>query len=171
MTIATVITGGLGGTGFSTTIPEFLLFGYTSGDAPPPAALGWESATQAALYNRLSTFPGLLALVSTVADDIPQAGTNFPYVSIGEASHSEWDRDVELGNDVSVVIHSWSRYRGRTEIKEIQNQVYLALNRANLSIDGYNFVSCDFEGSESFVDSDGKTRHGVQTFRILLDNT
>ena len=88
---------------------------------------------------------------------------------IGEAIHNEWNTDTDNGNEVSVTIHTWSRHRGRKEIKAIQHAIYLALHRQSLPITGYNFISCDFQDSQTFIENDGKTRHGVQTFKVLID--
>ena len=111
-----------------------------------------------------------------VYDNVPQpldggAASNFPYITIGEDDFTDWSTDTESGADVTVTIHSWSRYRGRKEIKAIQSAVYGVLHRATLSVNNWYFVSCDFLTSNTLVDPDGLTRHGIQTFRILLDET
>lgn len=125
---------------------------------------GFETALQKAIYATLSD-----ALTYDIYDEAPQ-GSSFPYITIGEANHAEWDTDTTLGNRVSLVIHSWSRYRGRKEIKEMQGEIYAALNRSDLDIIGYHFVTCDFVNSQSFIDTDGKTRHGTQAFNVLMDS-
>lgn len=134
-----------------------------------PVLLGWESTVQFAIYDALANNAQVQSLVNGVYDNVPEESVTYPYITIGEAIHNEFDTDTELGNDVSVVIHSWSDHRGRKEVKEIQNAVYQALNRTELTTTGYNFISSDFVTSQTFVESDGKTRHGVQEFRILLD--
>lgn len=136
--------------------------------------MSFETALQTAVFSALDSDAALGALVTGVYDSAPQANdsgsdTPFPYVTIGEAVHTDWSTDTESGDDVTFTVHSWSRYRGRKEIKQIQGAVYDVLHRANLSVTGYKFVSCDWLQSESFTDTDGLTRHGVQTFRVILD--
>ena len=136
--------------------------------------MSFETALQTTIFSTLDGDAALGALVTGVYDSAPQADDSgssaaFPYVTIGEAVHTDWSTDTENGDDVTFTVHSWSRYRGRKEIKQIQGAVYDVLHRANLSVAGYAFVSCDWLQSESFVDTDGLTRHGVQTFRVILD--
>lgn len=136
--------------------------------------MSMELAVQGAVLTALQAHAPLTALVTGVYDNVPQAddsglATAFPYVVIGEDTGREWDTDTEIGGDFTVRIHTWSRYRGRKETKEIQGAVYDALHRATLAVTGYAFVTCDFQDSDTIVDNDGLTRHGVQSFRILID--
>lgn len=127
-----------------------------------------ELAVQGAVIEALKADAALTAMVTGIYDNVPQ-GTEFPYVTIGEDSHAEWDTNTTLGSDASIVVHTWSRDRGRAETKRIQGAIYDVLHRANLTRAGFRFDSCDFVTSQSFLDSDGLTRHGVSTFRILLE--
>lgn len=136
--------------------------------------MSFDYPVQQAIYGVLSNDAPLLALVAGVYDDVPQAEdagdpVAFPYVTLGEDIATDWSTDTDSGADVTVTIHTWSRYYGRKETKQIQGAVYDALHRASLNIGGQHFVMIDFLQSNSFIDADGKTRHGVQTFRLLLD--
>lgn len=126
-----------------------------------------ETAVQTAIFQTLNT-----ALSVPVYDHAPQksdAAKGFPYVTIGEDNVSEWDTDTEIGGNVVCTIHTWSRFRGREQIKEMQGQIYSTLHRASLTFPGYAFMDCVFETSDSFLDADGLTYHGVQTFRVHLE--
>lgn len=127
------------------------------------------NAVQAAIYTALNT-----ALSVSVYDSVPQGtdsgdSAQFPYVVIGEDTVNAWDTNTEVGFTVTVVVHTWSRAKGRKETKTLQGQIYNTIHRQTLSISGYHFVSADFENGTSFLDSDGETRHGVQTFRFIID--
>lgn len=131
-------------------------------------------AIQQAIYGQLIGHAPLMALVTDVYDDVPQAldsgaASAFPYVTIGEDVHQDWSTDTSLGDDATITIHTWSRYRGRKETKQIQGAIYDALTRVDLSVTGYKMVAIDFVDEQSFVDTDGLTRHGVSTFRVILD--
>lgn len=130
--------------------------------------MSFETAIQTAVYNALKNDAGLMALIEGVYDSVPQTET-FPYVTIGEDTHAGWNTSTTLGTDVSVVINTWSRDRGRKETKLIQGEIYDALSRATLTYSGYDIINIEFEGSESFMDADGLTRHGVQSFRVLIE--
>ena len=136
--------------------------------------MNFEIALQDAIYDALTGSSPLMAMIKGLYDSVPQptdsgAGAEFPYVTYGEASHTDWSTDTESGDDATITIHTWSRYRGRTETKQIQGVVYDALHRVELTVTGFAFVAIDWLGSDSFVDADGLTRHGVQTFRVLID--
>jgi hypothetical protein len=132
--------------------------------------MSYETAVQSAVIAALKADAPLTALVSGVFDDVPQ-GQTYPYVSVGEDVHNEWDTNTTIGSDCSITIHTWSQKRGRKETKAIQAAVYDVLHRAELTFSGYRIISVDFVNSQSFVDADGMTRHGVQTFRVLIERT
>jgi hypothetical protein len=90
-------------------------------------------------------------------------------VTVGDDTTLDWDTDTSLGKEATITIHTWSRYRGRTELKQIQGLVYNALHLVNLNVVGYDTVQCLSEFSETFLDPDGLTRHGVQRFRLIID--
>ena len=123
---------------------------------------------QKALYDALVGSP-VAALVTGIYDHVDQ-GTAFPYVVIGEDAAGEWDTDTEVGSDSLLTIHVWSREKGRLQTKEIQEGIYNALHRAELTIVDAIFYSLDWQFSDSFLDSDGETRHGVMRFRLLYDS-
>lgn len=136
--------------------------------------MGMETALQQAIYDTLSNDAGVMALATAVYDYVPQpddAGdpAKFPYVVIGDDTLNAWDTDTTTGADATITVHTWSRFKGRKEVKAIQGAIYAALNRATLPTTGYSFVTCHLVNSDSFVDSDGITQHGVQTFRVLIN--
>ena len=130
--------------------------------------MGFEIAVQTVIYQKLASYAPLLALVVGVYDDVDEDQL-FPYVTIGESTHNAWDTDNTLGDDTTISVHVWSRKSGKKETKTIQGEIYNALQRSNLTYAGHDIIAVDWVGSETFMDADGKTRHGVQTFRVLLE--
>src|SRR5690606_12670206 len=122
------------------------------------------TALQTAVHNRLSGYAGM----PDVYDDVPQSSSSFPYVVIGEDTHIPWATDDSVGAETTVTLHVWSRYKGKKEAKDIQALIYQALNRYELSVDGYELVTLEFEYSDVILDADGLTRHGVSRFRSLV---
>lgn len=135
---------------------------------------GFALAIQCALHEKLKADAALMALVVDVYDNVPQPDDsgnklNFPYVTIGDASVVPWDSMTEVGCNASVTIHVWSRKSGRKQTRDIQGAIYNALHHQDLPISDYHVVDVRMEGEETFLDQDGETRHGVQTFRVVLD--
>lgn len=136
--------------------------------------MSFETVTQQVVIDRLKTYAVIVTEKIPVSDDVLQPSDsgdakNFPYIVIGDDAFVEWDTDTELGVEVTVTIHSWSRMPGKKEIKKIQGYIYDALHRYDFSADGYKFIFCAFLSSDSFLDTDGLTRHGVQKFKVLLE--
>lgn len=99
----------------------------------------------------------------------PESSTPFPYVVVGDDTAVPWDTDSNSGQETTITIHSFSRYVGKKEIKQIQDAIYNALQDKALTVTGHTAVLCYFDGSESFDEPDGVTRHGVSRFRIITE--
>lgn len=123
---------------------------------------------QVAIFAQLQASASLLALVSAVYDHTPENAV-FPYVVIGDGVASKDDADDTVGASHLVDVHTWSRYRGKKETRLIQQEIHEALHRSTLTVANAVFVDCTCELEETFLDDDGLTRHGVQRFRVLLD--
>jgi hypothetical protein len=137
---------------------------------------GFGNEVQRMVSEALKGDSELLSLLTGkgVYDDKPQPGdagdpSIYPYVTIGEDINTAWDTDDTTGADNSITIHTWSRAKGYKETKTIQGVIYDILNRAELGTSEYAFVTCEFLQHTAIMDSDGETRHGISTFRILLD--
>lgn len=112
------------------------------------------------------------ALVGTrVYDHVPNQAT-FPYVTIGESTALPFDTKTHTGLDQTLTIHAWSRdYRGRKNVEDILNASYGVLHRGTLSVSGHTFIDCQLEFSETFVDPDGQTFHGVARYRVTTQQS
>tara|TARA_R110000824_G_scaffold183072_1_gene364088 strand:+ start:2889 stop:3275 length:387 start_codon:yes stop_codon:yes gene_type:complete len=103
-----------------------------------------------------------------VYDFVPQENTPNNYVTIGSDTLLPYNTDGNKGFEATLIIHSWDVSNGRKDLKLLQGEIYDSLDRAELVITGYNSVGIDFEFSDSTLDPDGATYHGVQRFRILI---
>ena len=135
--------------------------------------MSFELITQKAVFEALTTNADIMANSIPVYDAVPQPqsveNSQYPYITIGEDNHNSIDTDTENMNQVSITVHTWSRSRGRAEAKTIQGYIYNTLHRANLTQFGYKFVNIMQDSSTSFYDADGITRHGVQTFNLIIE--
>ena len=132
--------------------------------------MSFEAALQKAVFDQLSAHSGL----PDIYDHVPQQGDSgsdvpFPYIVVGEDIHVPFDTDDSVGSEATITIHSWSRLKGRAQVKALQASIRAALQRVELDVEGFALVTIEFDSSESFVDFDGISRHGISRFRVLLD--
>jgi hypothetical protein len=110
------------------------------------------------------------ALSEPVYDHVPQK-TAYPYVVVGDDTVVPWDTDDSLGTEATVTVHAWSQYRGRAEVKELLQKIYLALHRQDVAVENAHTIESIAEFQQTIVESDGLTRHGIIRFRITVDET
>jgi hypothetical protein len=137
------------------------------------------NALQVGLYNRLTGYSALTALVSTrIYDHVPQNAT-LPFVVIGDDTAVEGDTKTFNGWDMTITIHCWkSLSAGRKDIKAIMGAIYDALhkNESNVTVSGFTLVylHCEFQQTfqETGIEGDNDHYyHGVQRFRALITET
>jgi len=132
------------------------------------ASAGW--ALQKAVYHRLATDAGLLALLGgpKIYDDVPQR-TDFPYVAIGQSTERDWSSSTEDGAEHVLTLHVWSRRAGRHETREIIEVLRVLLHDAALILDGHRLVNLRHEITEARRDADGETYHGIVRYRAVTE--
>ncbi len=133
----------------------------------------WE--LQQAVYTALTGAAPLMAIVTAVYDQVPQDAV-YPYVVIGEDQAEVVDADDLAGADHLLDLHVWAggdnetdQHQGQMQVKQAQGAIYDALHRQTLAVSGAAFIGCDLEHQQTFMDPDGLTHHGVQRFRVMLD--
>ena len=125
---------------------------------------------QTAIYDKLVASSELAALATGGIHDHTPQDTPYPYVVIGDDIGTQIDTDDSLDSDHIATIHVWSRERGRTETKEIQQSIGKALHRQPLTVAGATFTDTQLQNAESFLDDDGLIRHGIQRFNVMIDD-
>jgi uncharacterized protein DUF3168 len=124
---------------------------------------------QGAIVTRLKGFAGLTALVGNrVYDNVPQAAT-FPYVSWGPEQAISDDADCITGFSVTIQIDAWSRAVGLPEVKQIAEQVRLALHNYDLTLTANALVSIDHSQTRTLRDPDGLTNHALIEFTAFIE--
>lgn len=127
-----------------------------------------EAALQSAIFDRLND----QLSVPVYSEGAVPDNTAGLYVTIGSDTHIEWDTDTETGFESTITLHTWDTsgiVRGYSGIKPIMGECYDSLHRVTISITGYHLVGIDREMSETFIDADGLTPHGVERYRIKTE--
>ena len=122
---------------------------------------------QKSIFNALDGDSTLQSLVTDVYDFVPES-TAFPYVKVGEETSIDNGTKTLQGNEHTLVIHTFSRYRGSKEVKEIMSIIYALLHESSLSVSGASLVNLRFEFSDVIKENDGFTSHGLQRFRAVV---
>ena len=126
-----------------------------------------EAALQTAIYSALSGGQSVPVYAQGSVPDNAESR----YIVIGNDTLIEWDTDGRTGFEATITIHTWdstAENRSYLPLKGIMGDIYNLLHRAELSITGYNTIGIDFEFSETYLDPDGLTRHGIQRFRVYM---
>jgi hypothetical protein len=85
---------------------------------------------QALIYQRLTNFLAVQAVVGSRVYDQPATNAPFPYISFGPSDAVEDDADCITGRVETIQIDCWSRYQGGfKEVKSVADAVKKALHR------------------------------------------
>lgn len=125
-------------------------------------------ALQAALYSRLSGDTALGAMISGVYDYVPDH-TNYPYVTLGDATSRDWSTTTTAGADTQCMLHVYSRSGGRKEALLIMERLHLLLHGVALTISGHHCVSLRHNASSVQLEADGMTYQGRMQFNLLSE--
>lgn len=127
---------------------------------------------QKALFDRLSNDANVAAVTNGVFDDVPES-TPYPYLTIGEATATNWDTKTFNGEEITITFHVWSNYKGKKECYEILDSVINSLSTP-LIVSGFHFEASENEYIQVFLDdlgykSDSKQLyHGVIRVRFKI---
>ncbi len=129
---------------------------------------GWD--LQKATYQALKADSALTSLLGAnwLYDDVPQ-DAEFPYVVIDQMRLNDWSTGSERGSEHILMLHIWSRYRGKREIHEIADAIRVALDDVELTLDDNRLINLTHQYSDLKRDEDGETWHGVMRFRAVTE--
>ncbi|WP_158738627.1 DUF3168 domain-containing protein [Alteribacillus sp. YIM 98480] len=114
------------------------------------------------LYNDISE------MVTGVHDDPPD-GAEFPYVSYGPPTSVPFDTKLSDGADTTFQIDIWSQ-NGTAETSDIMNAIQESLQSEPLPMSGgFSMYMNRLEYADIIDDQDGKTKHGVLQYRIIIE--
>ncbi|QUI32435.1 DUF3168 domain-containing protein [Streptomyces alfalfae] len=122
---------------------------------------------QQAVYAKATGHAPLMALVTGVYDEVPEAVAH-PYISLGSITENVADAHNQRGLDASVVLHVWSKYRGFKQAALILAALDEALDRQPLTVAGFRDVSIAHEQHQELRDPDPDIRHINVSYRVWL---
>ena len=103
-----------------------------------------------------------------IYDHVPQR-VACPFVTIGESTIVPAGDKIQDGQDITLTVHSWSESRGQKEAKQLQAKIKNTLDNGVLQVTGFSLRSVRQIFATVFKDADSMTYHGVQRFRIVVD--
>ena len=128
---------------------------------------------QSAIYTALSGSAALISLGVEVTDFGPRPNDGaqpYPYVAIGSIILAEMDTKTSNGFDAAIRIHTHSNSGSAKQCREIQDAIYTALHRVDLTVSGFNAIQVYRVDSDITQAATGAF-HGVCEYRALFDAT
>lgn len=124
-------------------------------------------AVQSAVYAKLNGSP---LLAGKVFDFVPE-GTEYPYVTVGEAVDSADNRLADRGWASLITVHVWTQARGFSAGLALAREVFALLDHTPLSVAGFHHVATRYTTSQTLIDPEppGDIRHVVLSFNILTE--
>jgi hypothetical protein len=103
-----------------------------------------------------------------IYDQVP-AKPKFPYVTLGDEQVLDDSNSCGDGWELFADVHLWDRPENgsKAEMKTQGSAIRVAV-LSGLVIPGFVLDAITLESSRSLRDPDGKTEHGVLTFKLLL---
>jgi len=131
-----------------------------------------ESEVQEAVYALLTANLTLMAAVTGIYDlnNIPSTAT-FPYIVLGETTMAPFNVFGGPGQDMTLAIHTWSKYSGKQQLAMIRGELYDTLNGpdngVDLSMPHYSgTISFDAGNAMSDDSTSIKLMHGTDRYRV-----
>jgi hypothetical protein len=135
------------------------------------------AALQAAMLARLGADASVKAELGDPARIYANAPAKavMPFALIAEVSGSDWSACDWYGRETLFDVHVWGELTaqagGKSRIYAALRAIELSLRDASLSLTGSALVLIRYQNSRVIDDPDGRTLHGVATFRALTQET
>ena len=103
-----------------------------------------------------------------VFDDVPR-DTTFPYITIGEIETRDWSTQTSRGNEHTVTVHVWSRYRGRKQVQDLIAEVDRILDGAAPPLANQRLVNLSTIFWTALREPDGEVYRGTVRLRAVTE--
>jgi len=128
---------------------------------------------QTAIFAALSVDTNVKSVLGDpprIYDEVPRNAA-MPYLVIGDGKENDWSTSTDTGTEHVLILHIWSRARGRKESKTVAATVRDALDDADLALTGHSLIGIKHQSSEFLRQTDGQTYHAVMKFRAVTEPT
>jgi hypothetical protein len=137
-------------------------------------ALGADLDLQRAIVTKLKASADLQALIANpirLFQDVPPSPT-FPYVTLGPSQRLPDLAECIDGAEIFADLHVFTRAAGYELCKRIGATLIDELHDATLTLlGGHRCLLIELSDERYFIESDNLTKHGVITFRALVEPT
>ncbi|AYC28724.1 DUF3168 domain-containing protein [Paenisporosarcina cavernae] len=123
---------------------------------------------QKGIYERLSTDTALAKKVTGVFDYIGEDQLH-PYVTVNEPISLPYNTKQSFGEELSIVINSWSTYAGKKESYDILNHCLSALSK-KIEMTGFVIKKVDVDTIQVIDDADSRIKHGILRMKYVIQN-
>jgi len=127
--------------------------------------------TQKAIYNLLVNDSALTALIGAnkIFDHVPD-NQAYPFVTMRTKPSSDRGNHDFEGWTQGLQIDVWHQYGGLGDLKvqQIQKRIDELIHSQDICIEGWNIIVLRRSTVDISDDPDGRTKHGVQIFKLLL---
>lgn len=131
---------------------------------------GPSNALQTLIFQRLTTFAPLVALIGTRVVDPPRLDEQAPYISFGPSDWQEDDAECITGRVETIQLDIWSTEQdGQREAKAICDTVKKALHGYDADLGDHALVALRVPIVRVFRDPDGITTHGVVQVEAVIE--
>lgn len=118
-----------------------------------------------------ATLQATIGSPARVYDNVAVQDATFPYIVIGNVFGQAEDTKSEDGFQQDVDLNFLSRGPGRTQLNSMMARAAVLLHEASPSVSGHTLVFLRLQTSLTFMEEDGYTHHGVQTYRVETQPT
>lgn len=132
------------------------------------ASADW--ALQEQIHTILTSDAAVTSLLggAYVYDHVPR-GADFPYVTFGRSTMSDWSTASDTGAEHVITLHVWSEAGGRKQTLDIMEAMRSALAEADIALSGHRLINFRHEFSEARREDDGETLHGIVRVRARTE--
>lgn len=117
------------------------------------------------LQNLLGTTPLNPKIYDHTPDNLPFPFARMSIKPMTDRANEDWD-----GVSFLYTIDTWSQApnQGNLKVQQIQKRIDELLHQQDICIDGWNIVVHRRSTVDILDEPDGRTKHGIQTFKIFL---
>lgn len=136
-------------------------------------AIGPDLDLQRGIVTKLKASAALQALIANpirLFQDVPPVETlTFPYVTIGPSQRLPDLAECIEGAEIFAELHVFTRSAGYAICKQIGATLIDELHEATLSLGEFQCRQIQLDSERYFIEPDNLTKHGVITFRALIE--